>query len=79
MDLSTIKDFKINAWYRGMKLITIISYDNNKIVFSNNDKILIKNNEIYLNNSLICNDNITVEQLLELYKYLLIKKGYKII
>ncbi|TXG80916.1 MAG: hypothetical protein E6R13_07315 [Spirochaetes bacterium] len=79
MDLSTIKDFKINVWYRGMKLLTVVSIDDHKIVFSNADKITIgEDGSIHLNGTLICNDtDINSNQLLDLYKYILIKKGYK--
>jgi hypothetical protein len=78
MNIASIKDYTENYWYRGFKKMYIKEYSNNKILFSNNDIIKIENSDIYLNNKLICSDpDITIEQFLELYKYILIKKGYK--
>lgn len=78
INLTDIK-FETDVWYRGMKKITIISQNTNKIKFSNNDIISINDNEIYLNNKLICNDEITTDQLLMLYNKDLKKRGYKFI
>jgi len=78
MDISLLKDIKINVWYRGSKILTINKIEQNTIHFSNNDKITINNNDIYLNNSLLCNvPNITENELLDIYKWHLLKKGYK--
>lgn len=81
MNLTTIENLKINAWYRGFKLLTVVSIIDNLITISNGDKIKIDDNgHIYLNKVLICTDTeITEEQLIQLYKYLLVKKGYKIL
>ena len=79
MDLASVKDFKANVWYRGFKLLTVVSINNNKIVFSNADKIFIdENGYIHLNGKLVCTDTeISHVELLEMYKYYLLKKGYK--
>ena len=77
MDFSLLKNFKLNIWYRGLKILTISSITTNKIIFSNNDIITCINNNIYLNKELICNDTINIDQLMNLYKHILIKKGYK--
>lgn len=78
INLNDIK-FEIDAWYRGMKKISIKSQTSNTIKFSNNDIIKLNDNEIYLNNKLICNDEITNNQLIQLYTKDLKKRGYKFI
>lgn len=77
MDFSSLTNFKLNIYYRGLKILTIKNILNNKIIFSNNDIIYISNNNIFLNKELICNDIITLDELIELYKYNLINRGYK--
>jgi hypothetical protein len=78
INLNDIK-FEIDTWYRGMKKISIKSQTSNTIKFSNNDIIKLNDNEIYLNNKLICNDEITNNQLIQLYTKDLKKRGYKFI
>lgn len=79
MNLNKFKDLKLNVYYRGIKTITCEITDNG-LIFSNKDKIVIDKNNIYLNGQLISNDpSITENELTELYKYILSKKGYKFI
>lgn len=79
MDISSLKDFKLNIWWRGFKLLSITKLDSNVIIFSNADKINIDNDgKIHLNGKLFCNmPNINADNLLDLYKWHLKKKGYK--
>lgn len=79
MNLPLLKDFSIEVWYKGFKTLSVINITDNSIVFSNNDKIKIIDNNIYLNNNIICNIQLNNDQLIELYKHILIKKGYKFI
>ena len=79
MNLDSFKDFKLDTYYRGIKTITCEITDNG-LIFSNKDKIVIDDNNIYLNGKLISNDpTIDSNELKELYKYHLTKKGYKFI
>ncbi len=77
MNLHTLEDFNIECWYRGLKKLKPTDIKDNEITFSNGDKITIQDNNIYLNKQLICNDTITEKELIETYKYYLLKKGYK--
>ena len=79
MDLSALKDFKVNVWYRGFKLLSITKIDDNTIIFSNADKIYIDyNGLIHLNGKLLCNmPDMSTEHVLDMYKWHLTKKGYK--
>ena len=72
-------DFKLDVWYRNFKCITALEISNNIVKLSNKDKIVIKQTDIYINNKLVCNVEITADELLRLYKYNLINRGYKII
>lgn len=72
-------DINLNVWYRNFKKITVLSQNDDKIVLSNNDVIKFKNGNTYFNNELICNIDCTDEELVELYKYYLKRKGYKIL
>lgn len=79
MDLNSLKDFKLNVWYRGARLLSITKIEDNMIVFSNADKINIDSNDfIYLNDKLLCNmPDMSPECVLDMYKWYLKKKGYK--
>jgi len=79
MDISSLKDFKINVWWRGFKLLSVVKLQNNMIIFSNADKICIDNDgKIHLNGKLICNmPDISVDTLKDMYLWHLKKKGYK--
>jgi len=79
MDLTSLKDFKLNVWWRGARLLTITKIDNNIIVFSNADKIYIDSNGfIHLNGKLLCNmPDMSPDRILDMYKWHLKKKGYK--
>ena len=79
MDISSLKDFKINVWYRGFKLLSVVKINNNTIILSNADKIYIdEDGKIHLNGKMICNmPNISSDDLLNIYKWNLKKKGYK--
>lgn len=80
MNISSIADYNENYWYRGFKKLFIKEYNDIQILFSNNDIIKIEGSNIYLNGKLICSDpDITAEQFLDLYKYILVKKGYKFV
>jgi hypothetical protein len=77
MDLASLNNFNANVWYRGFKKLNIVTLTSDKIIFSNGDKIEIDGNDIYLNKTLICNDVISENDLMDMYKYYLLKKGYK--
>lgn len=81
MDLSTLKDFKLNVWWRGYKLLSVTKIEDNIIVFSNADKIYVDSNGlIHLNGKLLCNmPDMSPEHILDMYKWYLKKKGYKFI
>jgi hypothetical protein len=78
MDLSNI-DITFDVWYRGLKKLKIIDQTTNKIILSNNDIITSNNNEIYLNNKLICNIDITEDDLLDMYIHSLKQRNYKFV
>jgi len=79
MDISSLKDFKINVWWRGFKLLTVVKLQDNVIIFSNADKIYIDNDgKIHLNGKMICNmPDMNADRMLDMYKWHLTKKGYK--
>jgi hypothetical protein len=79
MDISSLKDFKINVWYRGFKLLSVIKINGNTIILSNADKISVgEDGKIHLNGKMICNmPDISCDDLLNIYKWHLKKKGYK--
>lgn len=78
MTLNNIK-IEYDVWYRGLKKIKIKQQTDNMILLSNNDKIIKKNNEIYLNDKLICNIEITENDLIDMYTHHLKLKGYKFV
>ena len=78
MTLNNIK-IEYDVWYRGLKKIKIKQQTDNTILLSNNDKIVKKGNEIYLNNKLICNIEITENDLIDMYTHHLKLKGYKFV
>lgn len=79
MDLSALKDFKVNVWYRGFKLLTVVKIYDNTIVFSNADKISVDNvGRIHINGTIHCNmPDMNADNVLDMYKWHLKKKGYK--
>jgi hypothetical protein len=79
MDISSLKDFKINVWWRGFKLLTVVKLQNDMVVFSNADKIYIDNDgKIHLNGKLICNmPDMTSDKMMDIYLWHLKQKGYK--
>ena len=77
--IENIKNMKYNAWYRGLKEISFLKEYRNTLYMSNGDKIKIINNDIYLNNELITNDNISFDEFEYIYKTNLKQRGYKII
>lgn len=79
MDISSLKDFKINVWWRGFKLLSVLKLQDNVIVFSNADKIYIDTEgKIHLNGKLICNmPDMTCDRMMDIYLWHLKKKGYK--
>lgn len=80
MDLSTLKDFSKNVWYRGSKKLTIIKLTVDTIKFSNDDVIQIKSDGIYLNKKILSNiPDLTTDELMYMYIQYLKNKGYKFI
>lgn len=80
MNVTFPTDFKINAWYRGTKVIKVQSMNSRSTVMTNNDKFTQQDHSILLNGTLFTNiPNITPEDLGNIYKYNLIKRGYKIL
>jgi hypothetical protein len=79
MDISLLKDFKINVWWRGFKLLSVSKIDDNTIIFSNADKIYIDSDgKIHLNGKMLCNmPGMTTDNLMDMYMWHLKKKGYK--
>ena len=79
MDISSLKDFKINVWWRGFKLLSVVKLQDNVIIFSNADKIYIDcDGKIHLNGKLICNmPDMTSDKMMDIYLWHLKKKGYK--
>lgn len=79
MDISSLKDFKVNVWYRGFKLLSVVKIDGNTIVFSNADKIWIDDDgKIHLNGKMVCNmPDVSADDLMNIYRWNLSKKGYK--
>lgn len=79
MDISSLKDFKINVWWRGCKRITVVKLQDNLIVFSNADKIYIDDDgKIHLNGKLISNmPDMSADNVRDMYMWHLKKKGYK--
>lgn len=80
MDLSALKDFNKNVWYRGSKKLTIIKLTVDTIKFSNEDIIQIKSDGIYLNKKILSNiPDLTTDELMYMYIQYLKNKGYKFI
>lgn len=80
MDLSTLKDFNKNVWYRGSKKLTVLKLTDNELKFSNEDIIQIKSDGVYLNKKLLSNiPDLTVDELMYMYLQCLKNKGYKFI
>jgi len=80
MDLSSLKDFNKNVWYRGSKILSILKITNNSIKFSNGDTINITDDGIFLNKKILTNiPDITVDELMFMYLDYLKNKGYKFI
>lgn len=80
MDLSSLKDFNKNVWYRGSKILSILKITNNSIKFSNGDIINITDEGIFLNKKILTNiPDITVDELMFMYLDYLKNKGYKFI
>lgn len=81
MDISSLKDYKVNVWYRGFKLLSVVKIDDNTIVFSNADKIYVDNDgKIHLNGKIMCNmPDMSSDNLMNIYKWKLKQKGYKFI
>lgn len=80
MNLSSLKDFNKNIWYRGSKKLTVLKCNENEIMFSNNDHIIIKEDGIYLNKKILTNiPDITIDELMFMYLEYLKNKGYKFI
>lgn len=80
MDLSSLKDFNKNVWYRGSKKLSILKITNNSIKFSNGDIINITDEGIFLNKKILTNiPDITVDELMFMYLDYLKNKGYKFI
>jgi hypothetical protein len=77
--INIFNDIKLKVWYRNFKIITAVDITDNTVKLSNGDKIFINGNDIFINNKLVCNFKITPNELLELYKHHLVKKGYKLI
>ena len=79
MDISSLKDFKTNVWWRGAKLLSVVKIDNNVVIFSNADKIKVnEDGRVYLNGQVMCDmPGLTAEQMLDIYLWKLSKKGYK--
>lgn len=79
MDLEIFKDFKLKVYKGKFFEITVQKITKNCIKFSNNHEIKIKDNCIFFNGELISNKELNKEQLVELYKWFLTKKKYKIV
>ena len=80
MDLSSLKDFNKNVWYRGSKTLSVIKYNENYIKFSNEDIIEIIDNNILLNKKILTNiPDLNIDELLYMYIDNLKKRGYKFI
>lgn len=82
LELNKFEFIEYRVYYRGLKTITATVSDNgdgNVITYSNGDVIEVKDEYyVYLNDKLIANDpTITTIELEKLYKYILIKRGYK--
>lgn len=72
------KNINLDVYYYGNKIIKPVVIKDNYLKLSNNDVIKFKGNELYFNNQLISNlEDITEEEVYELYISRLKKKGYK--